>query len=447
MTAKTYMDSVVFKASGVLGKIVEKETVDWDLFERELAKITDINATCDQETILSELYHDCYDGHVLVEVTKRFLAHGYDVSANDGSNGLFCLQSLCWSTYDKYILDAAKLLLSAGAATKTPDGDDGEIGCVRDSISWRLDGDWVEGAYTVANIFEAYWRLVEAFEAGKDYRSIGTFEDCLGERLRRAEFVSAVPPIDRPPLTAFKGHMILWFGERPLVISKYIDLVVDPVFAEAHRAEAAEADRYLSQVLGAVLVRFVFIDQCTAGLQFDNGAWLLLSSTDHRDQDHRYGFFEIREDAEQADLCGKRIDSIVLAPGKTYAGTCDRFSEHSVALLCGEDAFLLHRYPEGYGKDHTIRIVKCSPRFVADYKRRLVLPELHHEKSFFHRQKLAGIRMRCGEKYFYLFSDGYDQLHMKLTEHKLSSWEELADDARSDKLVFRLDPPSGNVFQ
>lgn len=442
MSFEEYKKSPVYKATNILGRILNKKNIDWDLFDQELSKLPDINVIYEEDTILSELYHECPDGTVLVEITKRFLAAGYDVAANDGQNGAMCLHNLCWATYDKYILDAAKLLLAAGADTKLSVNDDAEeLSGVKGSISWRLSGDWVEGAYTVANTFEAYWQLVEAHEEGKDYQSICTFEDCIGQPLLGAEIISSKSVICKPPLTAFDGHLVLWFGDKPLVISKYIDFVVNPVYAMDNKPKTAPADQYLQPLLYAKLSRFVFVDQCTAQLQFDNGMYLLLSSSDYRNKEIRYGFFEICKDT-QIDLNGEEIDSIVLTPGKTYSDSCDRFSEHSVSLICGDKAFLLHRYPEGYSKSFEIHIIKCSLPFVADYKRKIVLSDLKFEKAFLHQHKLSGMRIACGTKYFYLFADQYDELHLKLTEEKITSWQTLTSNRTSEKLMFQVEPPS-----
>lgn len=442
MTFEEYRKSPVYKAKNILGKILEKKSIDWELFDLELSKIPDINAVYEEDTILSKLYNECPDGTILVEITKRFLAAGYDVAANDGQNGAICLHNLCWATYDKYILDAAKLLLSAGADTKLSfDDNNEELSGVKGSISWRLDGDWVEGAYTVANIFEAYWQLVAAYEAGKDYQRICTFEDCVGQTLLGAEIISSKSAISKPPLTAFDGHLVLWFGDKPLVISKYIDFVVNPVFFAENKEKSVAADFYFRSLINAKLTRFVFVDQCTAQLQFDNGMYLLLSSSDYRNNENRYGFFEICKDT-QVDLSGEEIDSIALAPGKNYSDSCDQFSEHSVSLICGDKAFLLHRYPEGYSKNFEIHTIKCSLPFVADYKRRIVLSDLKCEKTFFRQYKLSGIRIACGIKFFYLFADERDALHLKLAEEKISSWQTLSNNRSSEKLIFQVNPPS-----
>lgn len=442
MSYEEDMKIPVYKAWDTLWKIINQKTVDWNLFDLELKKIPDINVIHDEDTILSELYHGCPSGTILVEITKRFLDNGYDVAANEGLNGAACLNNLCWATFDKYILDAAKLLLAAGADTKISiDEDvDGYSG-IKGSISWRLGGDWVYGSYTVANIFEAFWQLVEAFDEGKDYRSICAFEDCIGEPLRRAEFIASEPLVQDGAVTMFDGYLVLWFGEKPLVVSKYIDFVINPILVKENVPKTVAGDLYLKPLLNARLTRFIFIDQCTAQLQFDNGMHLLLSNTDYRNREHRRGLFEICGNDDAPDLRVQKIDDIFLEPGRVYSDTSTQFSEQSVALACGEKAFLLHKYPEDYGNDYEIRVIKCSIQFIQHYDRKLVLPNVKYQKSFFHQKKQAGIRFSCGPYYFYLIAGGSNALHMKLSEEKITSWKALSTDSSSIEFKFQLISP------
>ena len=448
MSIEEYFNSEMYKAKDALNEIIQANEIDWDRFDLVLASLPDINTICDDDTILSELYHECPDGSILVEITKHFLANGYDVNANKGMNGSQCLHNLCWATFDKYILDAAKLLLEAGARTDLPldkdERNEDTAHGVKSSISWRLGGDWVQGDYTIANIFEAYWEIVEAFEAGKDYRPICAFDECIGEALTRAELIPSDENksiVNYGPLSLFDGQIVFWFGSKPLVISKYIEFVINPLAVDESKDKTISVDEYFRPLLNAHLNEFVFIDQCTAQLLFDNGMYLLLSNTDYRDRDNRLGFFEIRKAGDTINIIDKLIDRIGLLPGRTYSDSCDQFGEHSAALICGKEAFLVHVYPEEYSKSHEIRFIECSQEFVSEYKRCIDLPELKPDKAFSHNDKLAGLRMLCDTKYFYIFVTDYHELQLKLGSEKCTSYDELNRNHRSEKLVFHEEVP------
>lgn len=447
MSIEEYFNSEMYRAKDELSSIITEDTIDWVRFDSVLSSLPNINAIYDKDTILSELYHECPDGTVLVEITKRFLAQGYDVNENEGLNGSQCLHNLSWATFDKYILDAAKLLLEAGARTDIPldaDSDNSEGKGVKASISWRLGGDWVEGDYTIANIFEAYWEIIEAFEAGKDYHLICGFEDCIGETLNRVDFIpaannSAVRKSNQ--VSFFDGQLVLWFGSKPLVISKYIDFVVNPIAVEHNKDSLICVDTSFETLLHARLNQFVFIDQCIAQLIFDNGQSLLLSSTDYRDEDHRQGIFEIRTIPTDVDILKKQISRLALMPGKLYSDTCRHYDEASVALICDEEAFLLHEYPEGYSDSHEIRIVECSKQLISSFKRSVALPELIPDEAFPRNGKLAAIRMRSGTRYLYLFVKDSRALQLKLDEKRFTSYEEVSYWRDGEKIEFWVDSP------
>ena len=166
------MGNIVSKLSA----IIEKEPIDWGAFDSVLIGAENINAYDEkyEETLLSEFIMEgnFYNrGFILADVVRHFLACGYDVSANDGLNGGLALHSLCWSSYDHYILEAAKILMNAGAPVKYRTSDDDpneEPEGLLGSISWKLSGAWmVDKNYTWANILEAYYAMTEANIAGK----------------------------------------------------------------------------------------------------------------------------------------------------------------------------------------------------------------------------------------------------------------------------------------
>ena len=60
------------------------------------------------------------NGVRLPEIVKLFLERGFDVSLDEGRYGAMCLINLLHSSDDDYIIEAAKLLLAAGANPDIP---------------------------------------------------------------------------------------------------------------------------------------------------------------------------------------------------------------------------------------------------------------------------------------------------------------------------------------
>lgn len=296
------MSNIISDAVSKLSAVTDLTPVNWETFDAVLNGLEDINAYDDQyeETILSEfiMSGDFYNrGIVLADIVRHFLSCGYDVSANEGMNGGLALRALCWSSYDRHILDAAKVLMNAGAPVNYRSQDDdpdeepeGLIG----SISWKLDGAWTEDKdFAFANTLEAYYAMAEANLAGKDYNSIDSYFACIGKPLTS---VSAVNVGGNPTLQAegdvsvYTEPLIMWFEDKPLVISCYTDFVVNPVYADDKKDSLADVTAVFSSLVGAALQE---VQYCC--FEFSNGRRLLFASRDIGDG-KRIGTFDIRAD-------------------------------------------------------------------------------------------------------------------------------------------------------
>ena len=159
---------------------------DFDGAKKLLHQGLDINLITDPdgETLLSEIIMDCeafdpcvyciskdcesclvdrddeqVSRHYLLEIIRFFLDNGYDVTMNNGRHGAEALSALCWSTYDKAILEAAELLLDAGADPLCLDVDGNNV---LYSIDWKLSGCLHERDAEQVELFTALYDLVKA---------------------------------------------------------------------------------------------------------------------------------------------------------------------------------------------------------------------------------------------------------------------------------------------
>lgn len=300
------MNDVINDFADRLPKITKCDPIDWSAFDNVLSSIEDINIFDEEyeETILTEfiLNGDFYlRGEAMTEAIRHFLSNGYDVLANEGRNGGLALSALCWSSYDRYILDSAKILLNAGAPVeyKSMDDDfDGESRGVLGSIGWKLSGAWsVDKDYIWANILETYYTIVEAYAAGEDYNSINCYLDCIGSRLNS---VSKIKDENSDSIekdaskSKFLDCLVMWFDDKPLVIRKYIDFVIDPVYAAKNKDSFVDVGCDFSAVMGATLVDIRYIDSNICYFDFDNGYRIRFAS--HRvSNKNRIGVFKIRK--------------------------------------------------------------------------------------------------------------------------------------------------------
>lgn len=302
------MSNVISDSVSKLSAITDRIPTDWDAFDSVLKSFENINAYDDQyeETILSEFIMDgnFYNrGTILPDIVHHFLSCGYDVFANDGLNGGLALHALCWSSYDQHILDAAKVLMNAGAPVNYRTGDDDpndEPEGLLGSISWKLSGAWmVDNDYAWANTLEAYYAMTEANIAGKDYNSIDNYLACIGKPLTS---VSAINVDGKPALhdegaiSVYSEPLIMWFGDKPLIISCYTDFVMNPVYADDKKDSLIDVTTVFASLTGATLQEVQYIGATICYFEFSNGKRLFFASRDIGDG-KQVGTFDIRYDS------------------------------------------------------------------------------------------------------------------------------------------------------
>lgn len=411
------MSDIISNTAGKLSSIIDTMPVDWEAFDMVLNGLDDINVidAQDEETILSELIiwgNFLNHGFILPDVVRRFLSCGYDVSANNGLNGGLALQALCLSSYDQYILDAAKVLMAAGAPARyRTRGDDiyGEPTGLLGSIRWWLSGAWMaDKDYPFANILEAYYAITEANLAGKDYHSIDSYFACMGKPLTA---VSAINTDGKPALhregavSVYSEPLILWFADQPLVVSCYTDFVMNPVFADEKKDALVDVSAEFSSLIGATLREVQYFDTSICYFAFSNGKHLLLASRS-ADGRKRVGTFEIRTPREKVDVESLHIECICGLKGRSYGDTVTEYCEDSVALFCEDGAYLLYLTP-GTGDRAQLSLYPCSKAMLAEYSRQY--PPEHPSKTtwLYEQELLSAIRLDFPEGHLYLTTDTY----------------------------------------
>lgn len=413
-----------------LEAIMKHEPMDWAAFDRVLSEVDDINRYDElvEETLLTEMFHAnslWQDGSPMPEIARHFLKNGYDVKANAGRNGGAALSALCWSSYDRYVLDTAKVLLDAGApvryeeADEEPD-DDGygrESDDPMESISIKLSGAWsVDKDYVWANIMEAYYAIANAAEAGKDYNAIDCYLECIGKQLTgvSAVFSEGEASLRRDgEITMFSGPLVLWFGERPLVINKYIESVIDPVFVADHKDAICPADAHFERIIGSKLVRLQYVDGNTCFLDFDNEVRLLLTNIYVEGPD-RLGLFEFFK-AETAEIKQLKIESIWRRDPHAHSGE----EEKSMVLVADNQPYLLFpvwgNWRENKKTDR-IEIIPCSKAFLRDVDQQLRVQKPDAVHTFRTGGNLIALRFACGRENLYIKLSTYKRMEVALSE-------------------------------
>ena len=125
-------------------------------------------------------------GESMLQVIRFFLDHGFDVNKNDGLFGSQALNSLTLSTFDRYMIEATKLLLDAGAKNLPLDNEDPDSTPMAWILTEESYQNTCEANHAQGNIYEAVYRVYLAWEEGRPYHGIDSYDTAVGKKILRA---------------------------------------------------------------------------------------------------------------------------------------------------------------------------------------------------------------------------------------------------------------------
>lgn len=195
---------------------------------------------------------EAYDSKYLPDVIRFFLECGYDVTKGEGRFGAEALHALCWSTYDKTMLEAAKILLSAGADPRYPvaDGED-----VFASINWKLCGCIpVDEDLEMECLYTAYYDIAEGKAKGLDFNKIQWWDAVVGKQIDKViscaasqeEAVFEFTTGGHQYSDCFKSDLALVCEGITLIVTHYCHAYVNP-------CKVPDKPLDLQQKLGALI--------------------------------------------------------------------------------------------------------------------------------------------------------------------------------------------------
>lgn len=257
---------------------------DFEAAEELIRQGADLNAIGkdDDENILSEILSgywwserrdtisdagdDCHDNHCdncehnrnlkpslgpsMCAIIRFFLNHGFDVTKCDGCFGAQCLWALTLSTFDRYMIEATKILLDAGAKNRTvsPTSTDPY------DTPWSFMG--TEGSYqgtcehnhSLANIYEAVYQIYQAIKDGKPYSGIDSYEIAVGKKILKvlAESNEDQPVFYPMALPEFQKEncytktLYFVYDGGVLISTQYADFWTDTILPNVELVDVSE---------------------------------------------------------------------------------------------------------------------------------------------------------------------------------------------------------------
>lgn len=255
-------------------------------------------------------FEGTHDGRYLPDICDFFLKNGFDVHGSNNAFGSRCIMNLTWSSYDRYILDATKILLRAGANPDYEDEDGGLKGWVGTKAS---AGICVDHDPDIANLFEAMYSILEAASEKRDYRSIEHFSVAVGRKVDRIELycdsnqepLFSLNDADFQHENCFRGTLVFWCEGKVLQINRWIDIMVDPYVVRNSDGNKFDMNEHFADVIGHTLTKIDFNCSVTTkdrthytrpiiNLHFSNNKCIRVSDNfGVVEEERRVAFFEV----------------------------------------------------------------------------------------------------------------------------------------------------------
>ncbi len=405
-----------------LHRELNKKSIDWDGVEEYVGSLGESINMYDkdgEESILSEAYMSHQKaGYVNEKLTDMFIKHGFDVSANEGKNGASCLRALCWSSYDKYILHIAEKLLELGAdstISSEEDIDDENKG-VLSSIAWKF-GYWNTGEYDSANMFVAYYEMVERQQGGKQYKGIRAFRDSVGEVVTKVEKLKVYNQKKE-----VRTSYLLYCGDKQLIVSDYVELMVNP-YVKEEAIEVEDVTVEFQCLVGAKVRGLRYFNSSLAKLNFDNGKALLIGFNDSMGISESGAWFRITT-SEQAKLpkVGTSLESIKLWGSISHADNSTFYSENTIVLETKERAYSLYSHSSRYG-EATVRAEELDKELVFGLHRSIDVhnPVLNHVE--YSGKAINWLSVKCDEGIIYIVTNHFTEVALYMSDFEVDEDE------------------------
>lgn len=201
-------------------------------------------------------------GPSMCAVIRFFLNHGFDVTKRDGCFGAQCLWALTLSTFDRYMIEATKLLFDAGAKNRSISDNDDETPWDFVAAEGSFQGT-CEHSHATANIYEAVYQIYRAVEDGKPYSGIDSYELAVGKKVLKvlAESDGRNPPFFSMDLPEFKKDncytctLYFVYNGGVLISTQYADFWTDTILPAMDLVDVSE---YFDGIVGNTIKRFTY---------------------------------------------------------------------------------------------------------------------------------------------------------------------------------------------
>lgn len=279
--------------------LLRSGTPDFEAAEKLIQQGADVNAVgkYDDENILSEIlsgywqsaykdimFDECENcegndcdvcenkrnlnpnlGESMCAIIRFFIAHGFDVNKCDGCFGAQCLWALTLSTFDRYMIDATKLLFDAGAKNRSisPTSED-EYETPWSFIS--AEGSYqgiCEHDHSQSNLYEAIYQIYQAIEDGRAYDGIDLYEQAVGKKIQKVlvekedekDIFFSMNLTEFKKENCFTRNLYFVYDGGVLITTQYAEFWTDTILPDKELIDVTE---YFEKIKGQEIKGFTF---------------------------------------------------------------------------------------------------------------------------------------------------------------------------------------------
>lgn len=276
--------------------------------------------------------------------------------------------------------------------------------------------------YAFGNTLEDYYVMIEDCVAGKDYSVIDSYFACIRNPLASVSAVSSGgKPVlhDEGAISAYSEPLIMWFDDKPLVITCYTDFIANPVYVDDKKYNLADISSVFSSLIGAALQDLQYIGATICCLSFSNGKSLLSAGRDIGDR-KRIGTFEIRDDISSVPVEQMHIKYFCGMNGHSFADTATKYEEDAIALFCSDGTYLLYPHPTK-SERYQLCLCPCSKELLTDYTRQYPLTSPEKTIWMYEENRLSAVRLDFPEGHLYMLTNDHNVIEIQLSDELYDS--------------------------
>ena len=225
--------------------------LDLNEIRQMLAGVDDLNTSLGNgKNILTDAYYSLSKRNLcayMPAITDVFISAGFDIKAN----GYDCLYALRFTSYDRFVIDTAKIILDHGVTLTEDQLDQLQSICSNECYVCEL-----EHLYDAANTMEAYYTLFDCIRSNEPYSSIQSWENACGLKLTGA--VAEDSSIDLSSQQCSCSQLYLICAEQTIVVRGSPNLFVNSTQSFNSRINTADLDPFLEKFIGSKITKVRF---------------------------------------------------------------------------------------------------------------------------------------------------------------------------------------------